>query len=176
MFLYIFVNLVFCPSFYFMQTINDIFICTKNTHEIPPQKKKTQTRKHETFACKISISMLPHMRECFSHSICLVWLGDGRELKKHSATHCARIGENGETVSISVSTEESHESTLSGTYTHKYSHHTLHTFTLPLLSFWIPHFCFKNNAETIRVRRITFDSSATCNHRNTRRRCSPEGR
>lgn len=28
-----------------------------------------------------------------------------------------KIGENGETVSISVSTEESHESTLSGTHT-----------------------------------------------------------
>lgn len=33
---------------------------------------------------------------------------------------CTKVGANGETVTISVNTEESHQSTLSGTHTHNF--------------------------------------------------------
>lgn len=39
----------------------------------------------------------------------------GPNSEKLSITHCTRIGDNGETVMVSVSTEESHEANVTGT-------------------------------------------------------------
>lgn len=43
-------------------------------------------------------------------------------LEKHVISQCTKIGDNGETIMISVSTEESHEATITGTHVIHSSH------------------------------------------------------
>lgn len=154
----------------------------KHKHSIP----KTHEHKHK----KHSHALCTTSNYCFGTRTNVFpirfassrWIGDGCELKKHSATHVTKVGENGETVSISVSAEESHESTLSGTFlhflfTHKNTYTNTHTHLHPhyYLNPWFP-FAKTKWRDSIRCWWIAFSSSATCNDRNTRRRWITKGR